>query len=326
MPVEYLDLRITINDVRIYGAISVIVEQASYFRASRFCVKFAVGDAPLMNIASYALLSAQTITIELADTAFGYANMLTGQIDNVVIDCIAGTATLSGRDLSAWMIDSEISESFVNQTASEVVASIAAKHNLNTDIIPTVGAVGQYYELDHARTSLQLHSRAGNEWDLLVWLAQSEGNFLTIIGKTVYFGPIPAAVPVPIFKNNCMEITVDIALTLPQSAIVKSWNTRNKAALMQVVGSGANTTTLVKPNLSTKQAQDMARSHLAALSQHATILRLKMPGELNLMPAIPIYLSGTESSLDQLYMIEEIIREIDVDRGFVQTVHAYALN
>lgn len=326
MPVEYPGLRITVDDVAIFGAISVAIEQASYFRASRFCVTFALGSLPLMNISWYASLDAQIISIEFSNAAFGYTNMMTGQIDNVLIDCVASTATLSGRDLSAWMIDTEISESFVNQTASEIVASIAAKHNLKADISPTTGAVGQYYELDHARSPLQVHSRAGNEWDLLVWLAQSEGNFVAIFGQTLYFGPMPIAEPVPIFKQNCLELSIDMALTLPQSATVKSWNTRDKTALTQVVGRGANTTTLVKPNLSTRQAQDLASSHLAALSQHATLLRIKMPGELSLMPAMPIYLIGTESSLDQIYVIDEITREIDVKRGFTQTVQAYALN
>jgi hypothetical protein len=83
---------------------------------------------------------------------------------------------------------------------------------------------------------------------------------------------------------------------------------------------------LVQPNLSNAQALDLASSHLSALGQHVTILDLKLPGELNLAPGGLIYLTGTNSALDQNYVIDEIIRELDVSNGFVETIRGYALN
>jgi phage protein D len=319
-------VRLTIDGVPVYGAVSVRLEQQSYFRASRFSVTLAMGGQPLWQIADYAGLSRQSLTIEIENALFGFANLMTGQIDNVRFDCAAQTVTLNGRDLSARMIDAEIAETFVNQTASQIAAIIAERHGLDAELFPTAAMVGQYYELDHARSALQLHSRAGNEWDLLVWLAQSENFCVFVKGGTLYFGPLPALPPSLILQQDCIELTIDVSSTIPNVATVLSWNTRNKAAVTQSAGSGATTTTLVKPNLSTAQALNLANNHLAALSRHVTILEMRLPGELALMPAAPIYLSGTQSQLDQVYIIDEIIRELDAEHGFSELIRAYALN
>jgi phage protein D len=315
-----------IDDLPVYGALSVRLEQAGYFRASRFCVTMAMGAPPLLEIVSYAGLSQKTITIEMASEPLGFTSLLTGQIDNVTIDCAAQCATLTGRDLSARMIDTEIAEAFVNQTASQIVAAIAGRHGLSADIAPTTAIVGQYYQLDHARSSLQLHSRAGNEWDLLVWLAQNENFYLNVTATTLYFGPLPVIDPVVIAQENCMDLSIDIALTIPAAAKVMSWNTRNKAVVMQTAGSGAVTTNLVRPNLSSTQALNLANSQLAALGRHVTVLEMRLSGELALTPGTPIYLNGTQSSLDQIYMIDEITRELDIENGFVETIRAHAVN
>jgi hypothetical protein len=324
LPVELPTLQITVGDMPVRGAVSVRIEQAAFFRAGRFAVSLAMGAPPLWGIADYARLSLQTLTISVATSGFGFLTLITGQIDNVVIDCAAQRATLSGRDLSARLIDTETAESFLNQTASDVAITIAGRHGLVADVVPTTAVIGQYYELDHARSALITHSRIGNEWDLLVWLAQAENYFVSVSGINLYFGPMPVISPVAIDVGDCLDVSIDIALALPNCAAVKSWNSRDKMAVTQVAGTGSSVTTLVKPNLSSAQALDLATSHLAALAQHVTILDLKLPGELNLAPGGMIYLTGTGSALDQVYVIEEIVREIDVSHGFVETIRGYA--
>jgi len=306
------------------GALAARLEQAAFFRASRFSVALAMGEPPLWGIADYAALATQTITIELANSAFGFSPVMVGQIDNVSIDCGAQRVTISGRDLSARMIDAEITETFVNQTASGIAAIIAGRHGLSAEIVPTTAIAGQYYEIDHARTALATHSRTGNEWDLLVWLAQNENYVTAVTGTTLYFGPLPVLEPAVIRQQDCIALSFDRALSLPGSARVTSWNTRNKSVVTQTAGRGASVTTLVKPNLSTGTALSLATAHLAALARHATIVDIKLPGELALTPSAPIFISGTSSPLDQIYTIAELVRELDVAGGFVETIRAYA--
>jgi hypothetical protein len=326
LPTELPEIRLTIGDVPVFGAVSVRLEQESYCRASRFSVTLAIGAPPLWPLADYAALSLQTVTIEIAASPFGFSNVMTGQIDNVRIDCAAQYAVLSGRDLSARMIDTENAETFVNQTASEIATIIAGRHGLDANVAPTTAIVGQYYELDHARSALQLHSRAGNEWDLLVWLAQNENYYLSVTGTSLYFGPLPVLEPALISLLDCIELSIDIALTIPRAAKVMSWNSRNKIAVTQSAGDGTMTTTLVRPNLTSAQALDMASNHLATLARHVTVLEARLPGELELLPGSPIYLTGTQSPFDQIYVIDGIVRELDLAHGFVETIRAYAAN
>ncbi len=311
-------VRVMVGDTPLAGAIALEVEQVAYFCAGRFVVTVALGDAAYVSS-----LGLQTITISVAVNAAGFAVLLSGQIDNIKIDLLENTATLSGRDLSARLIDTQISETFANQTASQIATLIAGRHGLAANVTPTVTPVGQYYELDHARSGLSLHSRNGSEWNLLSALAQAEGFGLSVTGTILNFGPPSAGVPVLLTPGGCIALSLDMATTIPSGTTVKSWNTRHKAVVTQTAGTGG--ATLVRPNLTSAQAANLAMNHLAALRRHATILKAVIPGETILTPASPILLSGTNSVLDQTYVIDAIIRSIDKN-GFVETIHAHAVD
>jgi phage protein D len=320
LPVNQPQVRVMIGNAPLAGAIALEVEQVAYFCSGRFVVTVALGDA-----AYFASLGVQTITISVAVTAGGFAELLTGQIDNIKIDLLENTATLSGRDLSARLIDTQISETFANQTASQIATVIAGRHGLAANVAPTTTPVGQYYELDHARSALSLNSRNGSEWNLLSVLAQAEGFGLSVTGTTLNFGPLPAGVPILLTPGSCIALGLDMATTIPNSATVKSWNTRNKAVVTQTAGAESGGATLIRPNLTSAQAGTLAANHLSALQRHATILKATIPGETVLTTASPILLSGTNSPLDQTYVIDAIIRSIDVRSGFVETIHAHAV-
>ncbi len=322
LPVSQPQVRVSIGDAILAGAIALEVEQVAYFAACRFVVTMPLGG----DAAFYASLGLQTITISIAVNPSGYVELLTGQIDNIRIDLAETTATLSGRDLSARLTDTEISETFANQTASQIATTIAARHGLAPNVTATVTPVGQYYELDHARSALALHSRTGTEWNMLSLLAKTENFGLSVTGTTLNFGPVGAGVPVVLAPQSCISLELDIATTIPAATTVKSWNTRNKTVVMQSAGSDSgNSTTLIRPNLTSAQASNLAANHLSVLARHGTILRAKIPGETVLTPASPILLTGTNSSLDQTYAIDAIIRSIDGRNGFAETIHAHAL-
>jgi hypothetical protein len=186
--------------------------------------------------------------------------------------------------------------------------------------------VGQYYELDHARSALGLNSRTGNEWDMLCFLAQAENFILSVTGTTLNFGPAIIGVPAFLTPANCIEMAFDVSTTIPTVVNVKSWNTRNKCIINQTSESKTgNTTVMIRPNLTSSQALMMANYHLSMLAQHTTTLIAKLPGETILSPGSQILLSETNSPFDQLYMIDAIIRSVDAHEGFVESIHAYAV-
>ncbi len=326
LQVEQPQPRITVGGVVLPGAVRVEVESLAYFAADRFSVDLAIGADAAATAGFYSSLGAGTIEIELSLGSSGFTTILVGQIDNVRTDLLSCVATLRGRDLAARLIDAEISEPFVNQTSSQIAEIIAARHGLTAQVAPTATPVGQYYELDHARYALGIGARASSEWNLLAWLAEIETFALSVTGTTLIFGPWPQAEPSLINLSDLMTLTLDVATTVPSNAVVKSWNSRNKAVVSGTAGTGAGaSTTLVRPNLTAAQAQTFADSHLSTLASHGVILTATMPGELTLMPNSQIALVGTNSAFDQNYRIDGVRRSVDSRGGFTQTVRAHAV-
>jgi hypothetical protein len=320
------ELQIFIGNTPVFGVISLDVEQVAYFAADRFTLTLAVGANPTLGVSYFATLGLQVITISIATSPAGYLDLITGQIDNIRFDLPTNMVTLSGRDLSARLIDTEISETFANQTASQIATTIAGRHGLTANVTATSVPVGQYYELDHARSALGLNSRAGSEWNMLCYLAQAENFILSVTGTTLNFEPAITGVPAYLTPSNCIALSLDVSTTIPTAVSVKSWNTRNKTVIEQSYGTKTgNTTVIIRPNLTSEQAAIMANNHLSLLSQHATILIAKLPGETNFVPGSQISLSETNSSFDQLYKIDAIIRSIEAREGFVESIHAHAV-
>ena len=321
MLVEQPQLLPSIGGVPVPGSVALEINSVAYFAADRFRIVFAIGAAPFTTTAYFSALGLQEITISASLDGLGYVTLLVGQIDNVRIDLLANTATLTGRDLSARLIDTEIAETFANQTASQIATTVAARHQLTTNVSATTTPVGQYYELDHARSALGLNSRMTTEWNLLSALAQIEDYGLSVVGNTLNFGPPPAVEVVPVTPENFISISLDIAAALPQMSTVQSWNCRNKNVVSGTQGSGAGTT-MIRPNLTAAQAQTMAMNHLATLSQHGTILTGTMPADLSLAPGMQLVLSGTYSLFDQSYVVQSISRRLQANSGFSQMIKA----
>jgi hypothetical protein len=324
LPVNQPQLRFSIAGVPVYGAVSLDIESIAYFSADRFYVVFSIGADATSTTAFFSTLGAQIIDIETASDATGYASLIMGQIDNIRIDLAKNTATLSGRDLSAQLIDTEITETFANQTSSQIASTIAARHQLAQNITPTKTPVGQYYQLDHARNALGINSKTVTEWNLLSLLAEVEQFELSVTGTVLNFCPASEKKSVFFVPQNFMSLALDRATTLPGAATVRSWNSRQKTVISATGGQGAGVT-IVRPNLTATQASAVTSAHLATLGRHGTILSGTMPGDFTLRTGMQMVLTGTESNFDQTYFVTEISRHIQPKTGFLQTVSAYAV-
>ena len=107
---------------------------------------------------------------------------------------------------------------------------------------------------------------------------------------------------------------------------VKSWNTRQQAAFTQTArstgqgrrGGPPQRIVVVRPNLSTDDANKLAARILADLSAHERLVHAELPGELSLTPRTRIALSGTGTDFDQLYYVAELDRHFSLDHGFTE--------
>jgi hypothetical protein len=320
LPFEQPQVRVCIGGVPVAGVVALQVEHVGYFAVARFEIVFAMNAAA--GASYFAGLAAAPLTLELALDGAGFASLLTGRIDQVRLDLLRNVAQLRGRDLGGLLIDAELSESFANQTASQIAMTLAARFGLTANVTATEVPVGQYYELDHARSALGLHSRSTTAWNLLAALAQIEGFELSVVGTVLNFRSPQPGVPMFVTPQNFISICFDRVFALPQAVTVKSWSTRNKAVVAQAQGSGTGTV-LIRPNLTAAQASQIAASRLAALSCHALVLEAEMPGDLMLMPGMQLQVAGTGSALDQPYTLLSVVRTLRGDEGFLQSVRAY---
>jgi phage protein D len=316
-------LNVLANGLPVLAA-SATVCSNNYHAADRFHVSLAAAGAA-------ALVDADTITLGVQfslDGGTSFQSAITGAVDALDFDAVQGGLSLSGRDLSAGLIEARTQETFANQTASEIAAILAGRHGLAAQVTATTTPVGRYWELEHDRIVLNAFSQATAEWDLLVSLAQHEGFDVWVSGATLYFQPPQTVTPVVITPQGCMSLRLERALTLAGDVqvIVKSWHSRGGTGCVQTArrqGSGKSATYVyVVPNLTPDEALALAQQRLNELTAHERVLVAEMPGDLVLTPRMMLGLEGTGTEFDTIYRIDEIERTLSASHGFVQRLRA----
>lgn len=320
-----VSVTVSVEGVPIPGVERLEIIHGGGFSASRFSVGFALGGA---GAAFHAGLGGSVVTIAIGlDTpgrlSGGAVTLLTGQIDNVAIDFSRGESIVSGRDLAGRLIDTEVTESYANQTASDIAAIYAAAAGLAAEVTSTSTPVGQYYELAHVRTGLGLHGRHPTRWDLLASLAVIEGFSLSVVGTTLNFRPVTAPLPVSlIYGQDLIDLRIDRSIPLSAPKVtVASWNPRAKAVFRQSHGKEGNVT-LIRPNLPQRDVDALAQRRQADLAAQSVLVHATLPGELALMPGGLVALEGTNTVLDGQYRIRAVERRIDMHHGFTEDIEA----
>jgi phage protein D len=335
-------LQVLADGMILPGVLATEVTSNNYYAADRFSVRLAISADP-QGLASWDARTASSIELQIGLGASGWTSLITGNIDSLSADPIAGTVQIEGRDLSSGLIEARTQEAFANQTASDVATILAGRHGLTAQATATTTPVGRYYSADHNRVTLDRFTRASTEWDLLVWLAQQENFDVFVTGTSLYFQPAQTD-PTPVMvlqassggavPPNISSLRVQRAMTLAGDieVTVKSWNSQQQSAFTQTArrslsssdGSGLTRSYIyVRPNLTTDGALQMAQNKLATLASHEFVMTATMPGELVLSPRATVTLVGTGSAFDQNYVIDEIVRHFDAQQGFEQTLRAH---
>ena len=337
MSVRAPRLRVVANGVVLAVEDAEVVTN-NHFSADRFWVRAAADRVPPEMIGTVEIL------VEIGASLDGgerFRTLVTGAVDTLELDPVRGTLYLSGRDLSAGLIEARTQETFANQTASEIATALAGRHGLTADVQATTTPVGRYWQLEHDQIVLDQFARATTEWDLLVTLAQFEGFDVWVSGTVLHFRAADAAGAASVLRAvataggtaNVAGLHLQRSLTLARDIVVtvKSWNSRQANAFMQTVRRGrggakgsAQNLVYVVPNLTPDDAQKLAQRKLAELSQHERVIVAEMPGELDLAPRGRVRVEGTGTDFDREYAIDRIERHVSMAHGFGQVVHARA--
>ncbi len=341
---RYPVCKATLNGSTLPGVISAEVTNNTHFTADTYHLTLAMSALPSGMDAAYFSSSANDQVAITASFADGYQPdqlLIIGQVDDVDVDLVKRTLTLTGRDLSAQMIDTKTSDHFQQNTASEIVAIIAGRHGLQTNIAATTTKAGTYYELYHSRLTV-----SQTEWDLLIFLAEQEDFDLWVSGNTLNFQPSVAETDPPYVllwsdlgpgnkSSNCSDLQLKRSQTLAKDIIVKvrSWNQaqgvaftveskRNQAAKSQRSGGQAQTYFFRLANATQAQAQQFANNMQEKISRHERVVTAAMPGDNLLTIRKPVKLVGTNTDWDQVYYVDSIHRHISMQGGYRMEVRA----
>ena len=334
-----MELLITLNGSPIHGLLHASIVTTNCFSSDSFALTFAITRSPLGDIAFWSSLPSAYVEVGVTCTYGSISqSLISGMIDSVSVDPIQGTVAIEGRDMSSSMIDAYRQQDFVNQTASEVISTIAQYHGLTPVVTATSGSVGRYFGDGYTRLSLGQFSRIRSDWDLAVALARENSFDVFVQGTTLFFQPanFMDAIPIQLAFRDVKTIRFQQALTVASSstARVQSWNSQSMASYdSNHEGDGTNSSPgssavsnqpflFSASNFTSQQVTDSAGRYAAELSRLSTVLHAEMPWNLALSPGTIILIDETDSAFDTIYQIDSIERHFSTTSGSTQTIRA----
>jgi hypothetical protein len=334
-----IELQVMLNGSQVQGLLHASIVATNCFSSDSFALTFALGAPPLCDIALWSSVSDGYIEIGVAASYEPTPqSLISGMIDTIVIDPIRGTAAIEGRDLSSTMIDSYRQQDYVNQTASEVVSTIASYHGLVPAVTATSANVGRYYGDGYTRLSLGQFSRLRSDWDLVVQLARENNFDVFVQGSTLFFQPSTSfnGIPVQIALRNVKTMRLERTLTIRSTAIarVQSWNSQNMTSYTSNSaedGAGATPAPAATDNqpflfsasnFTSQQVADSASRYASELNHLGIAVHIEMPWDLALSPRTIIMIDETDSAFDATYKIDHMERHYSTTSGSSQTFRA----
>jgi len=346
---------VKINGTPIWGWVSFDVTVNAYREADTFSVVFAMkGLPPEHDVAWFAEQTTMQIEIWAGFpldpdhyTSDDLELLISGHVDDTSVNLVARTIEVTGRDLTSLFIDAKTAESFKNQTAAQVVQTLASRHGLSVDIkVSDASSLqGAFYQIDHA-----IATQGQTEWDLLCSLAQFVGAIAYVRGMTLHFVDTPGddnAQQFPVtwvnpdvaqtFRANVANVKFARSLTAGKTVTVtvRSWNLQQGTSFSVSIpntpgpsahpGKAASPTqnySRAFPNLTKEDATKRAQTiynEIVKNEMRATIdMPAANPSDFDITYRIPI--TGTGTVFDQTYFPHSIRRSMSMSGGYTMSI------
>ena len=343
---------IQVNGVRVDGWIHFEADNNVYSEADTFRVTFALSALPQAYSDAF-WSTTNEIFIEIFAgfpvdpenfTVSELQSLVYGRVDEVEYDPVARRLSVSGRDLTAVLIDARTTETFQNVTSSQVVTTIANRHGFTPVVTATKGLSGKYLQTDTVRVNTQR-----SEWDILTTLAAAERYVVFIKGRELHFQPLPPPGTnayllkweppteqngVFAFNGKSIEfrralniakgIVVEVIYTMPSKKGTFKVRYPNKATGIKAGQSAASAQLyqLTVQRITRDAALKLAQQKHAEITRHEVRIAATLPADNVLAVTSIITVTGTGTAFDQTYFPEGIVREMDISFGYTMTVHA----
>jgi len=337
---------IKINGAAVTGWTHWETDENEFYQPDTFSAHFALSGLPADRDLSWWATQVK-IEVELfagfpadpdAYTAADLDSVFFGVVDEISVDFADLTMEITGRDLTAPLVDHKTSEKYVNQTASEIASLLAGKYGLTPVVTATTAKVGKYYQIDHVDLKDDR-----TEWDLLTWLAREEQFVVFMKGKDLHFQPKPTESQEPwVLRReppsddgparwNAEGVKLSRTLTVAKDieVTVHSWNSKSKKAFSRIAkrakgkgGGEVQKYSYTIAGLTPDQAQKRADQIRDEISKHEVKLSFDGPADNLLSIEDVIKVEGTGSAFDQVFYPSSIARTLAWDGGYGWTVEA----
>lgn len=344
---------VRLNGLVIDGWENWEVENNAFRAADSFAISFAAARLPPGFgpgwFGGQAAITAEIFASADAPAQFGDYQpalgdrLILGQVDDIAFDPLRGILTLTGRDLTARLIDTKVSSGYLNQTSSQIATVLAERHGLTPVITETTTPIGTFYSQNHIILTQQR-----SEWDILTELAEFENFDVFVSGDELHFEPRPdpeaagryvidwqqsdifTAAP----AANVTALRLERSLTLARgvTVTVQSWHARQgkrfTATWPQTDADAPALETLplaysfTAPGLTQDQCQQIAQARYEDIARHMVRLCAEMPGDDVLDCRMIVALRGSDTPWDQNYVPDAVRRTMSASGGYGMTLSA----
>ena len=341
---------VKINDAIVVGWIDITVTSGTYNAADTFSATFAIKRLePENNLKWFTqqkdvfceiligFIEDDSQPLNVQDMQ----SMILGRIDEVNVDLSNMSVEVHGRDLTALLMDTKTTETYIDVMGSDVVADLVSRHSMLNGVITASPAVsGLTYAGDH----MTMHQERA-EWGIITDLAKIDGYQVYAKGADLIYEPIPDAPSDPYvfkwewednenphrFNAKSIRMHRDLKVSRGIQVVVKSFNTKPKLKVESSWGDGdANggggenvvTHKFVRPNLDQDAADAWAKAKYEVLKKNEMKVSIDMHGDNNLVRGDAIEVQGTDTAFDQLYFVSSIARQLNFEGGYYMTVEA----
>jgi phage protein D len=328
------------------GWVSFEVDTTAYYQASTFQVVFVVSRLPKTRNATW-FFQQRKIACEIL-AGFQSGNMVNeaelktliyGYVDDVSFDPVAGTISVSGRDLVSVFVDTKVKKpSQKNMTAAALVSSIAGGHGILALTVPSLKMVGTSYEIDKV-----ILSNEETEWDFLVRLAKRENYALYMNGKILNFEPVSKGIvpyilqwvppntqkASPTFNGQSLSFSRNMALLGGVQVVMESFNQKQQKKFQETypktverTGKEPRVYQYTVPNKTPEELEKMAQAQYQAIVNHEVNLSATLPADHVLSCNQVLRVVGTGTAFDQEYRPDKIVRRMDFGQGYTMQISA----
>lgn len=283
--------------------------------------------------ATFALLGDNTASIEVTTRGIS-GTLVTGEVDNVVIDYIGRTIRVSGRDKSAKLHENMSSEKWLNKMGSDIVSDLAGRIGLGVNVDASGLMAGKMLQQDYVRLSDNItfaqviHKLA--EFDGARWFVDGKGifHYVSINNPngiyTLNYVPPSGGPIIADFTQLTIKRNIPAGKTIEMT--VKSWHPKDKKVYEKkatVQGNGGPLTyNYHLPNLKQDHVDQHAKSRANEVAQRELKLSASIVGDPGCNAGMGLQLTGT-GFFDQQYVMDTVHHEIGMS-GHRTNITAHA--